>query len=56
MKLVGREGFGQIFITDTNREHLDGILQRVGGDYKICQVEGGRVSEWTDHKETEEKA
>ena len=56
VKLVGREGFGQIFITDTNREHLDGILQRVGGDYKIFQVEGGRVSEWTDHKETEEKA
>ena len=26
IKLVGGDGFGQIFITDTNREHLDSIL------------------------------
>ena len=45
VKLVSGDGFGQIFITDTNRGHLDRILQGVGGDYKIFRVEEGRVAE-----------
>lgn len=56
VKLVGGEGFGQIFITDTNREHLDGILHRLGGHYKIFHVEEGKVSEWEDSEQREEKA
>lgn len=56
VKLVGGEGFGQIFITDTNREHLDGILHRLGGHYKIFHVEEGKVSEWEDSERREEKA
>ena len=43
IKLVAGDSFGQIFITDTNREHLDRILHKVGGDYKIFRVEKGRV-------------
>ncbi|MBR3619089.1 MAG: DNA replication/repair protein RecF [Bacteroidaceae bacterium] len=43
VNLVASDAFGQIFITDTNREHLDKILERVQGEYKIFQVEGGHI-------------
>lgn len=56
VKLVGGDGFGQIFITDTNREHLDGILHRVGGDYKIFQVEEGKVCVWEESERKEADA
>ena len=36
--------FGQIFITDTNRENLDRILNRSKGDYRIFNVKGGEVT------------
>ncbi|MDR0988722.1 MAG: DNA replication and repair protein RecF [Prevotellaceae bacterium] len=45
IKLVAGDRFGQIFITDTNREHLDHILRSVGGDYRMFQVEQGVVLE-----------
>ena len=45
VKLVGRDNFGQIFITDTNREHLDLILRKVGSDYKMFCVEQGTIKE-----------
>ena len=45
IKLVAGDSFGQIFITDTNREHLDRILHKVGSDYKMFRVERGEVSE-----------
>ena len=48
IKLVAGENFGQIFITDTNREHLDRILHSVGGDYKMFQVDRGVVTEMED--------
>ena len=41
--IVSSDAFGQIFITDTNREHLDKILERSQGNYKIFHVEGGQV-------------
>ena len=44
VELVSAEEFGQIFITDTNRENLDRILSRSNGDYKIFTVEGGVIS------------
>ena len=44
VKLVAGEEFGQIFITDTNREHLDQILKATSHDYKIYQVEGGEIN------------
>ncbi len=43
--LVSGDGFGQIFITDTNRSHLDSILSSRSGDYKIFNVDGGEVTE-----------
>ena len=42
--LVAGEEFGQIFITDTNREHLDQILAATSHDYKIFQVENGEIN------------
>ncbi|NCC09221.1 MAG: DNA replication and repair protein RecF [Bacteroidia bacterium] len=44
IKLVAGDNFGQIFITDTNRKHLDQILQKVGGDYTMFQVVEGRIN------------
>ena len=43
--LVAGEEFGQIFITDTNRSHLDQILAASSHDYKIFHVEAGEINE-----------
>lgn len=45
VKLVSGDHFGQIFITDTNREHLDKILRHCDEDYKLFDVKGGAVTE-----------
>lgn len=50
IKLVAGDSFGQIFITDTNREHLDRILHKVGSDYKMFRVEQGTVAEMKEEK------
>ena len=44
VSLVSGEAFGQIFITDTNREHLDKILTVSTHDYKIYHVEDGEIN------------
>ena len=49
VKLVAGDGFGQIFITDTNRTHLDDILRKVGSEYRMFGVEQGRVTETTEN-------
>lgn len=42
MELVSRaDNFSQIFITDTNREHLDEILASISGDRLLLGVENG---------------
>lgn len=43
VKLVTSDLFGQIFITDTNRTHLDNILSYLNSDAKIFHVENGEV-------------
>ena len=45
VKLVGGDKFGQIFITDTNRDHLDQIMQKIEGEYKVFSVEDGAIHE-----------
>ena len=42
--VVSCNRFGQIFITDTNRTHLDEIVARHGGGHCLMHVEGGAVS------------
>ena len=44
IKLVAGDNFGQIFITDTNHEHLDKILKKMGSDYKMFEVNNGNIS------------
>lgn len=45
VKLVAGDKFGQIFITDTNRDHLDQIMQKIEGEYKVFSVEDGDIHE-----------
>lgn len=44
IKLVSGDHFGQIFITDTNREHLDHILASTNSSYRLFQVKQGVIS------------
>ncbi len=44
IKIVSGDHFGQIFITDTNREHLDGIIKEMDADYHIFQVKEGNIN------------
>lgn len=39
--VVSSDRFGQIFITDTNRTHLDEIMERVHGDHCMFSVANG---------------
>ena len=41
MEMVSGDRFGQIFVTDTNRGHLDAIMERAGGDHRSWLVEDG---------------
>ena len=43
VSLVAGDEFGQIFITDTNRDHLDQILRNSMHDYRIFYVEDGEI-------------
>jgi DNA replication and repair protein RecF len=45
VRLVSGDAFGQIFITDTNRDHLDQILRGSALDYKIFYVDNGEITE-----------
>lgn len=54
VKLVAGDSFGQIFITDTNRDHLDKILKKIEGDYKLFEVEEGQVAEQKEQEDETE--
>lgn len=43
VKVVSGEQFGQIFLTDTNREHLDSIIKKMETDYRIFNVKEGKL-------------
>jgi len=45
IELISQNEFGQIFITDTNRKHLDEILSKMEIESKIFFVENGKVTE-----------
>ena len=42
--LVSSDRFGQIFITDTNRDHLDQILSHMDSEYRLFNVQHGEVT------------
>ena len=43
VELVASDQFGQIFITDTNRDHIDRILSQGQFDYKLYEVKNGEI-------------
>ena len=43
VKIASGDDFGQIFITDTNRDNLDKILMKTGGDCRLFTVDHGAV-------------
>ncbi|MDR0872561.1 MAG: DNA replication and repair protein RecF [Prevotellaceae bacterium] len=43
IKLVSEDYFGQIFITDTNRKHLDEILGALNENYNLFLVDNGEI-------------
>lgn len=43
IQLVASDQFGQIFITDTNRDHIDQILSKSNFDYKLYEVSNGEI-------------
>ena len=47
VEIVSSDLFGQIFITDTNRSHLDSIMERSGGDHRSWLVTDGTFTEST---------
>lgn len=46
-EVSGGDNFGQIFITDTNREHLDETLQTIRSESRLFEVTDGRFDEIT---------
>lgn len=47
--LVGSDQFGQTFITDTNRDHLDKILSLTNLDYRLFDCRAGHFTPISDH-------
>lgn len=54
VKLVAGDSFGQIFITDTNREHLDNILRKTSHEYKMFEVQQGDICEMKEEEDAKE--
>ena len=50
ISLVSEERFGQIFITDTNREYLDEIIRKTGHDFHLYQVIQGNIESLKEEK------
>lgn len=42
--LLKNNRFGQVFISDTNREHVSEILKSTGCEYHLYTVEGGNIT------------
>lgn len=45
VKIVSGETFGQIFITDTNREHLANIVANISHDARIFTLKNGEIQQ-----------
>lgn len=55
-EVSGGENFGQIFISDTNREHLDETLEAIEGDSRLFEVTDGCFRELSESDYDDEKA
>lgn len=45
VRLVSNDHFGQIFITDTNREHLDQMIESLATESRIFTINNGALTE-----------
>jgi DNA replication and repair protein RecF len=45
IQLSSEDTFGQVFITDTQRERIEHLLEKVQADHKIYRVSDGNVEE-----------
>lgn len=52
--VVRQPDFGQIFITDTNRKHLDEIVSHMPSDHALWLVRDGAFTAITDHAAAED--
>ena len=43
IRTVGEGNFGQIFVTDTNREHIDVLLKTQASNYQIFSMDAGAL-------------
>lgn len=47
LRLVSGQDFGQLFITDTNKDHLVRLLERTGSDFRFFHVSDGVITPTT---------
>ena len=45
VKLVGNDHFGQVFISDTQRQRIQYLLDNIEGNHKIFEVEQGKIKD-----------
>ncbi|MCB9290403.1 MAG: DNA replication/repair protein RecF [Lewinellaceae bacterium] len=50
LELLLQEDFGQAFITDTDEQRLEAIIQKFGHRYLKYSIEGGRASKMSSHE------
>lgn len=53
IELVSNDKFGQIFVTDSNRDHLDSILSKMNSIYRIFRIEEGKIADYEKKRDTE---
>lgn len=49
ISLVAHNSFGQIFITDTNRAHLESVVSQTGKEYRFFEVANGDIMKEDDN-------
>jgi len=52
VEIVSSDRFGQVLVTDTNRDHLDSILRSSTTDYRLFHVVEGDISETVNKEYT----
>jgi DNA replication and repair protein RecF len=50
IKLTSDNNFGQVFITDTQRERIEYMLREIDIDHKIFEITNGNISELVNNK------
>ncbi len=45
MKLVSREDFGQVFVTDTHPQRLEKLFESIPSECKLFDMEGGKITQ-----------